>query len=326
VSEAESAKEGAAKEGGLAPARGLAGLIAANISLIVAIMIYMGWAYENAYYRYFGLSPLNIGISTEEYLFFSLNLFNPVVVVVIVAVIAAAAAATRSAALESAAAVAIAAAARLIRTAPWLRWLDKKIPHGMTARLSDLRQRWWKPRAIVMALGGVLTAVALLLYGTSGLIPVNTYLVLAMLACGPLLLARALRGRRQGRIAYALAIVVVIVCGLWGGSVYANGVGTSAAASFAANPETEVLVYSVQPLAMSGDQPQPKGAFYPYLYEGLILLHMDSGTYYLLAAPGSPQRSEVYVITADDDTRVVLYPGPGAAQQPPPASQPPSNG
>jgi hypothetical protein len=300
---------GSASESGLSPARGLAGLIAANVSLIVAIMVYMGWAYENAFFRYFGLSAIQIGISPQDYLLFSLNLFNPVIVVAVVAVIAIATTTTRSAALARTGAEAVTATVRLVRTEPRLGWLSRRITPGLITRLSGLRRRWWKPRVITAAIGGAMTAASLILYAIAGDVPVSAYLVLTLLAAGPLLLAGALRGPQRGRVPYALAIVVFIVCALWAGSLYATGVGTRAAAAYVAAPATKAMVYSNQSLMMSGAQAPPSGSGYRYLYQHLILLHMDSGTYYLLAPPGTTQWPEVFVLNASDNARVILYPG-----------------
>jgi hypothetical protein len=50
------------------PARGLTGLIAANLSLVAAVMVYMGWAYESAFYGYFHLNPMDIGVGPQDYL------------------------------------------------------------------------------------------------------------------------------------------------------------------------------------------------------------------------------------------------------------------
>ena len=306
-------EENNASGDGPSPARGLAGLIAANVSLVVAVMVYMGWAYDSAFFGYFHLSALDLGISPEDYLLFSLNLFNPVVVVAVVVVIAGAVAGTRGEVLVGAAAAVILKAAGLVRTARWLRWLDRKIPHGSTKRLSGMKRRWWKPRTIVTSLGAAMTAAALVLYSIAGHVPVSTYLVLALLAFGPLLLTRAVRGNRQGRVSYSLAIVVCIVCGLWAGSLYANGLGNRAAQDFAAHllTKTEVAVYSVQPLALSGTgvsvQKLPAGYLYHYRYEGLRLLYMSSGTYYLLPAGWIPQLPLTFVLDASDETSVVLY-------------------
>jgi hypothetical protein len=306
-------EEDSASGDGLSPARGLTGLIAANLSLVAAVMVYMGWAYESAFYGYFHLNPMDIGIGPQDYLLFSLDLFNPVVVVAIVLVIAAVVAGTRRAALAAATAAVALRAAGLVRTAPSLAWLDRNIPHGTMRRLSDIKQHWWKPRAILTALGAAMTAAALVLYRIAGHVPVSTYLVLVLLAFGPLLLTRALRGNRQGRASYSLAIVVFIVCGLWAGSLYASGLGNRAAHDFAAQlpTKTEVAVYSVQPLALSGTdvivQKLPAGLLYHYRYEGLRLLYMNSGTYYLLPAGWIPQLPLTFILNTSDATSVELY-------------------
>jgi hypothetical protein len=306
-------EESGTSESALSPARGITGLIAANITLIVAVMVYMGWAYESSYYGYFHLNPLDLGISAQDYLFVSLNLFKPAVIVAVVVIISAIVFGIRSAALASAAGAVASKAAALVRTSPRLRWVDRKLPHGITKRLSDLKQRWWKPQIIVASLGAVMTVAALVLYGIARHVAVSTYLVLALLAFGPLLLTWALRGNRRGRLSYSLAIVVLIVCGLWAGSLYASGLGNSAAHNFVASllTKTEVAVDSVQPLALSGTgvsvEKLPAGFEYHYRYEGLRLLYMSPGTYYLLPAGWIPQLPLTFILNASDQTSVELY-------------------
>lgn len=288
-------------EGAVSPARGLAGLIAANISLIVAIMVYMGWGYENAFYGYFHLSALNLDISIQDYLFYSLNLFNQKIVFVAVILIAA-----------------IAAARGLALVAPWLRLLGRHLPPDIVKRLSQAKD-WleakdlWQPRVAVAALGAVTTAIALPLYVIAHYVLVNTYLVLGLLACGPLLLTWALRRSRPGRVLYSLAIVVSVICALWAGSLYANGVGTRAAQNFAGSigTKTQVAVYSAQGLSLAGPrvirQVFPAGLAYRYRYEGLRLLYMNSGTYYLLPLGWTPQSGLTYVLAPGDQMRIELY-------------------
>jgi hypothetical protein len=306
-------EEKSASEDRLSPARGLAGLIAANLSLIVAVMVYMGWAYESAFYGYFHLNPMDIGIGPQDYLLFSLDLFNPLAVLATIAVIGAIATGTRGTGLAAAAGTVILRTARLVRTNPRLRRLDRWIPHGLTKRLSEMERRWWKPQAILTGLGTAITAAALVLYYIAGQVPVSTYLVLALLASGPVLFTWALRGNRQGRASYSLAIVVLIVCGLWAGSLYANGLGNRAAHDFAAHLtiKTEVAVYSIQPLALSGTgisvQKLPAGLLYHYRYQGLRLLYMNSDTYYLLPAGWIPQLPLTFILGTSDETSVELY-------------------
>jgi hypothetical protein len=66
----------------------------------------------------------------------------------------------------------------------------------------------------------------------------------------------------------------------------------------------------MQPLALSGPgvtgQPLPAGELYRYEYQGLRLLIMRSGTYYLLPVGWSQQYDLTYVLTDSDQVRVVL--------------------
>jgi hypothetical protein len=164
-----------------------------------------------------------------------------------------------------------------------------------------------------MCLGIATAAAGLVLYAIADYVPVSTYVVLSLLALGPLLLTWTLRATRQGRVLYALAVAVFIVCALWAGSLYANGRGTEAAQAFASDlgTKTAVLVYSVQPLALSGNyvtvHKLPAGLQYRYRYEGLRLLYMSSGTYYLLPVGWIPQLPQTYILVSGDQTRIELY-------------------
>jgi len=76
------------------PAQGIAAQVVANTSLLIAILVYTGWAYDNALYGYFHVSPLDLDVSIVEYMLRSLSLFSPGVVIVAVAVVALAVART----------------------------------------------------------------------------------------------------------------------------------------------------------------------------------------------------------------------------------------
>lgn len=297
--------------GVMSPVRGLTGLIAANVSLIVAIMVYMGWAYEQAFYAHFHLASLDLDISIEDYLLYSLHLFNPVIVFAAVAVIGAVTA-TRDAVVARASMRAIRQVATRLGAVPWPKRLHWQIPQRLRKRLANMR-RLCRRQVLLGALGTAMTVTALALYRIADYFPVSTYLVLVLFASGPLLLTWALRGNRQGRALYALAIVISVVCALWAGSLYANGLGTRAAQDFTAGlaTETEVAVYSAQQLALSGPgvtvQKLPAGFAYRYRYEGLRLLYMNSGTYYLLPSQWIPQLGLTYILDQSDQIRVEFY-------------------
>lgn len=276
------------------PLRSISGLVIANSSLVVAILVYMGWEYTNAYWGYFQVDPLNLGVGVLEYLLRSLSLFNPVIVIVAVAVVAATAARNRVAPLAR-------------RAVPWTGKADGNIPGKL---LKDIR----------VAAGTLVTALALAFWA-AGLVPVSTYLLLALLASGSLLLARPASDspasdNKEARLPQVLATVVTVLCALWAGSIYAQGQGTAAARHLARDLQdgrTAVAVYSVHPLSLRGkgvtEQHFPAGLLYRYRYEGLRLLTMRSGTYYLLPEHWSRKLDTTYVLDDSAQIRVELYGG-----------------
>jgi hypothetical protein len=296
------------------PAAGLiAGLIAANTSLLVAVLVYMGWAYDNAYYGHFHLSPLDLGAGISEYLLRSLNLFSQDLVFAALIIIIVAAARTWSvdaASLAQPARRGLDAATSLLCRIPVLR----RLTTGMPGRL-PLPKKTHPPHQIAIAAGGVITAAALLLAWIASSAPVSTYWVLALLSAGPLLLTWPNRGKPHGLFPYAMAIVVAAVCALWATSLYAQGTGTRNAQNLVRHltSRTAVALYSTQRLALSGPgvtvAQLPPGAAYHFEYQGLRLLTMRSGVYYLLPVGWGPGEDLTYAISDSGQIRVVLLSG-----------------
>ena len=123
------------------------------------------------------------------------------------------------------------------------------------------------------------------------------------------------RAGRHGRFPYSLALVIAAVCALWAGSLYANGRGIRAAKDVVRNlpSRTAVVVYSIQPLALSGPgvtvQPLPNSFRYHYRYQGLRLLITRSGTFYLLPEGWNPQLDLTYILPESDQIRIELLSG-----------------
>jgi hypothetical protein len=301
------------------PARGIATLIVANASLLIAVLVYMGWAYENALYGYFHLSPLDLDVGIVEYMLRSLSLFSPDLVIVAVVIVAVAAFRTwglgrpkfTRVAVYKAAVQMSQATARIskdtirISTVPVLRWLV----------LADDLQQPHPGQLLLIGIGAAMTVVALILAWAASYMPISTYLILALLGSGPLLLTWPTRAKRHGRFAYSLAIVVTAVCTLWAAALYAQSTGTRDAEAIVRNlpSRTAVVVYSVQRLALSGpgvtaQQLQP-GFLYHYEYQGLRLLTIRAGTYYLLPAAWNPRRDLTYIFDESDQIRIVLLSG-----------------
>ena len=287
------------------PARGIAGQVVANTSLLVAVLVYMGWAYEDALYGYFHLSPLSLDVNLVEYMLRSLRLFSPDLV--IAAAVIAALAAVRAWDLGRTRFMALAAdrAMARISAVPGVRGLVPAADAGQprTGRL------------VLITAGSAVTAAALVLALSASHIPVSTYVVLALLGGGPLLLTWPTRDQRHGRFPYSLALVVAAVCALWAASLYAHNLAIQSAQIFVRNlsSQTAVVVYSVQPLDLSGPgvtvQQFQGPLLYHYRYQGLRLLTIRSGKYYLLPIGWSPQVDLTYIFNESDPVRIELLSG-----------------
>jgi len=283
-------------------ARGIAGLVVANSSLLLAALVYMGWAYTDALWGYFHVSPLDLGVGVVEYVLRSLSLFSPAIVIAAVAFIALTAARAWDLDLD------------LTRfTARASKALDHVLGRhsGLSSRapVRELRTA----RGLMIAAGMTITLTGLVLAGLARDASISTYMLLSLLGAGPLLLTWPTRAHRHGRGVYALSITVAAVCALWAGSLYAHGKGIEAAQQMVHDlPErTAVAVYSVQPLALVGPQVtvQEFGAEYRYRYRysGLRLLTARSGTYYLLPVGWTSRQATTYILDDSDQIRIELY-------------------
>jgi hypothetical protein len=284
-------------------ARGIASQVVANTSLLVAVLVYMGWAYDDALYGYFHLSPLDLDVGIVEYMLRSLSLFSPDLVMV--AVVIAAVAAVRTWGLE--------------RTP-----LAQQVTGKMTARawaVPGLRRlvptRGAAPhpgRVPLIGTGAAVTALALGLAWGASHYYISTYLILASLGAGPLLLTWPTRAEPRGRFPYSLAVVITAVCALWATSLYAHDAGTQAARALVRSlpSRASVVVYSTERLTLSGPgvtvQPYP-GYYYRFEYQGFRLLLDRAGTYYLLPVGWSPRLDITYVLSDTDPIRVELVSG-----------------
>jgi hypothetical protein len=163
-------------------------------------------------------------------------------------------------------------------------------------------------------IGAVATLAALVLADVATYFPVSTYVLLGLFASGPLLLTRV-RTDPRSRSIYVLATFVTAASVIWAGSIYAHNVGQSAARRFVATlpAQTAAALYSPAPLAISGPgltvQKLQSNFKYQYRYQGLRVLTVRSGTYYLLPVGWVPTLDLVYSFENDGDTRIELYSG-----------------
>ena len=281
------------------PARGIAAQIVANTSLLIAVLVYMGWAYDDAFYGYFHLNPLDLNISIVEYILRSLDLFSPAIIIVAVAFVAAAAARSWNLGETKFAGWAAGAATRM-SAVPVFRGLVS----------ADAAERSRARQVMLIGTGAAVTLAALALYWIASYVAVSTYLFLWLLGGGVLLLTWPTR--RRGRFAYAMAIMVSAVCALWAAALYAHNLGMQTAKKDVQDlsTRTAVAVYSTDRLALAGPgvtiNVLPAAYRYHYVYRGLRLLLVQSGTYYLLPVHWSPQRDLTYILDDSDLIRIEL--------------------
>jgi hypothetical protein len=212
-----------------APDKRFVAQVVGNISLITAVLIYMGWAYENSLLEHFQIPAFSLGLSTMEYVLKGLvPLFRSAVVFIAVLVVA--------------------ALTILPHCAVPARRL---VPRPVRTAVGRVQPDHW-----VMIGGQLLVAVALPLTwsGQSTYSPGVFWFLLALLGAGSLLAAWPARYCGLGAVTYPLAMVVAAMCAFWAAGPYAASLGTGAAVSFANNltSQTAVTVYSVQSLGLSG--------------------------------------------------------------------------
>lgn len=286
-------------------ARGIAAQVVANASLLIAGLVYMGWAYDDALLSYFHLNPLDLNVSIVEYMLLSLTLFRPTIIITAVILITVTAARTWE----------------LDWTKPMKLLAGKvadRLRAGAVHPLTSKENATWRrdgQRAVTFV-GTAITVAALLLAWIASYVQVDTYLVLGMFIGGPFLMTWPARDHSRGRFPYALAIVVAMACALWAASLYAHNSGSRAAQRIARGliALPAVAVYSVQPLALSAPgvtvQRFPSsGLRYHYRYEGLRLLLTSSGTYYLLPVNWTRQVDPTYILNESNKIRIELYSG-----------------
>lgn len=259
-----------------------------NVSLITAVLVYMGWAYENSLLQHFHVSALSLNLSVLEYVLKSTPFFfdptiilGAVIVVVVVALVS-----------------------------PILGRLTLLPDNGTLNRIlrGDL----------AVALGVLILATLVWLGFKQNALaawfatyPGVFYLVIALVGAGSLIMTWPGRAH-HGIFSFSLAIVIAAVSLLWITGLYADSLGTKAAVSFANNlpAQKSVALYSVQALGLSGPgvmcRSLPDGSLYRYRYTGLRLLYAEPGIYYLLPVGWTERSGPTYIFESNDQLRIEL--------------------
>lgn len=294
-------------------------LIAANASVLTAALVYMGWAYQNAEYGRFGLNPQELNVGILEYMLYSLDSFSQVLLIAAVVVVAVS---TVSAAVPDLLAWQRSRPQPSTLAAGKPAQEDHPPEGGRDAGGEDLTapepvvgsapRNWPALQRWLAVLAFVTTIVFASLWAGGVHFSGGSYIYLAVFGIGPLLFTRAYRDREKGRFAYATAIVLTAVCALYAGALYAQTRGGQEAQAIAhgGGSMPRVSVYSEQPLGLSGHgiqaQPLLTGTDYHWRYEGLRLLTVRSGSYYLFPARPTSGPEPTYILDDSDGIRIVL--------------------
>ena len=278
------------------PNKGLVAQIIGSTSFLTAVLIYMGWAYQNAVLAYFRVPVFSLNLSVVDYGLHSLGILLTVNVIFTLALV-----------------VVVVAGSQ----APAVRRLVPPVVKRAFSRVPQVD--------LMIYFGFLITIAAGLLswFGTqsNGLAnwfisnPGVFYLVVGLLGLGLLLFTWPVRDRPYGHFIYPLAIVAAAACFLWATGLYANNLGIRAAHNIAGSlpTQTAVDVYSVQSLALSGPgvhvQHLRAESFYHYRYYGLRLLLAESSTYYLLPVGWSHEQGHTYILNGGDQIRIELSRG-----------------
>jgi hypothetical protein len=255
------------------------------LTLVTAILGYIGWIRSRAFYSYFGVTPSLISFSPQDYVLRSADV-----------------------SFGGALLLALAGAALLI--------LDRLI-----ARLLEFarhREKWGR-RTLVGA-GAALVLVALCgatSAASVALVPPVAGAVL--LGFGALLLLRfgtgsAKRPRLLPPAGVGLSVAVLALAGFWAATVYAQNLGVGAAKAIDDDPHIlpVVTIYSREPIDIPGTNVAATRVLGPdqqwqYRYTGPRLLTYSNSRWFLIPDSSSPMyRSSVTVIHDKEAIRIEM--------------------
>ncbi|MGW7364875.1 hypothetical protein ACWGI8_15945, partial [Streptomyces sp. NPDC054841] len=267
---------------------GMLGTLAAEASLLAAVMFYLGAVYLTAYYDYFRVDAFNLGIGFSELAIQALNLVSePVVVVVTLTTLI------------------------LLRPPSPARL---RLPPGPAALL----------RHAILAVTHsyvVLLPAGILVFVLGGRLQRFAWAAALALAVSVILVHRRAAHQEQeagqgtGPVRRVVAMAVSGALVLWAVSLAANQIGVADARQNGRNVihRTAVVVLSTDRLSLAGPgirvEDLGKEAHLRYRYTGLRRLIERGGKYYLLPVGWNRKTGTTYIINEGDGIRVELMPG-----------------
>ncbi|MGW0845028.1 hypothetical protein ACWD26_33820 [Streptomyces sp. NPDC002787] len=250
-------------------------------SIFTALMFYAGAMYNSAFYSYFRLQSLSLGLTFTEIALKSLQLITmPVLITLALAVIAP-------------------------RVPELLASLG--LPPQIAHRAQEAGRAIARRHLLIVLAGICLTALWPYIQPYGWTAPL-------VMACGLLLGLTAPAAQKAWQRGVSVAMTAVLL--LWAVGVTSGQQGRGAAERTAERlvRHTAVVVLSTDRLSMSGS-PGPlvedlgEEQHYRYRYSELRLLVERDKRYYLLPLGWRHRTGPTYVIDDDDSVRIELYPG-----------------
>lgn len=258
------------------------------MSLATGLLFYAGAVHTGAFFEYFHIDVLALGLSFPEFVMRSLRLVTaPVVLTAVVAVV-------------------VLRDPRLLS-----RSVLPLLPPIFIRRCRRVVRRVARFHLLVLCVA------VIMLFGWGRMQPYQ-WLVPVLLATGILLgqSPAANNGRRPSGIrARGAPLTAACLCLLWAVALAAHQSGLREAEGSADHlvGRTAIVVFSTDRLSMTGRGLQTKDlgeqAHYRYRYTGLRLIIERGGRYHAVAVGWQHDTDSTYVIRETDDVRVELMPG-----------------
>jgi len=259
--------------------------VIAPLTVVTALLFYVGWVRTRAFFSYFGVSAALVGFSPQDYVLRSAEVgFGAVLLLALAGVVLVG--------LDRLVAIVIARVSGRV-LGQWVRW-------GLAGLGASL---------VLIGLGGARAEAAVAVVppiAGAGLLALGAVLFLRFGAESP---------SRQGLLrpgTTGLSIVVLAVACFWAVTIYARDLGVGAAVAIDGDARSLplVTVYSSEPLDLPGTNVIPTRVLgedqrWNYRYTGAVLLTYSNERWFLIPEPASGDyRSSVVVLRDSESIRV----------------------
>ncbi|MDQ4039894.1 MAG: hypothetical protein M3313_16485 [Actinomycetota bacterium] len=260
--------------------------VIAPLTVVTALLLYVGWVRTRAFFSYFGVSPALVGYSPQDYVLFSAEVsFGAVLLLAFAGVVLLG--------LDRLVTIVIERVSGRLMGGQWVRW-------GLAGLGASL---------VLIGLGGATTEAAIAVVppiAGAGLLALGAVLFLRFGAESP---------SQQGILrpgTTVLSVVVLVLACFWAATIYARALGVGAAVAIDGDVRRlpVATVYSGEPLDLPGTNVTATRVLgedqrWNYRYTGAGVLTYSNERWFLIPEPASGgYRSSVVVLRDSESIRV----------------------